>query len=280
MMQKFVSFISSVSRLCPAKISVNQPFGICGRLMSVSSQDILTDDHSKKWHLFSAVCLERLPQISANLNEIENKYLNFMNQLEIENSLLSDHELRFQEDKKIAAKKHDDSDLKEETARKTTTEIEDLWEIEYNSFTPAPRITEADKSNDLKSLERCLDGKLILLVKQKLGTQETWVMPQGRHQPGESMRQTAERILHQYCGEKMKSLFLGNAPCGYHKYKYPRDADVFGAKVFFFKAFHQDGNVSEICPEIIDYSWVTKKELPQYLSPVYLESVNKFIIDF
>lgn len=67
--------------------------------MSVSNQNIFTDDHSKKWHLFSAVCLERLPQISANLNEIENKYLNFMNQLEIENSLLSDHELRFQEDK-------------------------------------------------------------------------------------------------------------------------------------------------------------------------------------
>lgn len=35
----------------------------------------------------------------------------------------------------------------------------------------------------------------------------------------------------------MKSLFLGNAPCGYHKYKYPRDADVFGAKVNAFNSY-------------------------------------------
>ena len=51
--------------------------------------------------------------------------------------------------------------------------------------------TEADKSNDLRSLERRLDAKLILLVKQKVGTQDTWIMPQGRHQPGESMRQVS-----------------------------------------------------------------------------------------
>lgn len=277
-MIKFVSLLS-VSRICPAKkISGQSLVGICSRLMSANSLNS-TEAQYKKWDLYSAVCLERLPRISADLNEIEEKYSNFMNQLEIENSLLSNHELRYKEDKKIAAKKLEEVELKEEeAARKTTAEFEDSWELEYNAFTPAPRISGADKSNDLKSLNRCLQSRLVLLVKQKIGAKEVWVMPQGKHQHGESMRQTAERILHQHCG-KVKGAFLGNAPCGFYKYKYPVQSDSFGAKVFFFKAFHEDGNISEMSSEITDFSWLTKQELSQYLSQVYLESVNKFFID-
>lgn len=47
--------------------------------------------------------------------------------------------------------------------------------------------------------------------------------------------QTAERVLKETCGEKISGTFLGNAPVGYLKYKYPpaqQDKEgVVGAKV-------------------------------------------------
>lgn len=54
---------------------------------------------------------------------------------------------------------------------------------------------EADKKNDRTSLNRKLDRNLVLLVREKLGDQELWMLPQVQWQPGETLRGTAERIL-------------------------------------------------------------------------------------
>lgn len=50
---------------------------------------------------------------------------------------------------------------------------------------------EDDKTNNLKSTNRKLDRKLTLLVKQKIGERELWVMPQGELEDGESLRQVS-----------------------------------------------------------------------------------------
>ena len=50
-------------------------------------------------------------------------------------------------------------------------------------------ISEADSTNDLTSVSRKLDQKLVLLVKQKLGETEHWMMPQRPRKEGETMRQ-------------------------------------------------------------------------------------------
>jgi hypothetical protein len=48
--------------------------------------------------------------------------------------------------------------------------------------------------------------------------------------------QAAERVLSSVCGNQLNALFLGNAPYGYLKYKFPesvRQRDgVVGAKVY------------------------------------------------
>jgi len=46
-----------------------------------------------------------------------------------------------------------------------------------------------DDDNDIRSTQRKLEHKLVLLVKQKLGTGEYWSMPMGVHAEGETMRQ-------------------------------------------------------------------------------------------
>ena len=45
-----------------------------------------------------------------------------------------------------------------------------------------------DESSDVRSTQRKLDDKLVLLVKQKLGTDEYWLLPMAVHTEGETMR--------------------------------------------------------------------------------------------
>lgn len=70
-------------------------------------------------------------------------------------------------------------------------------------------MADADKSNDRTSLNRKLDSNLTLLVKQKVGDQEMWLLPQIEWQSGETLRSTAERALVSFLGE---SLAGGAAP--------------------------------------------------------------------
>ena len=56
-------------------------------------------------------------------------------------------------------------------------------------------ISEADTKNDLTSLDRKLDQKLVLLIKQKLGDKNYWVMPQRPRREGESMRQVGSKLV-------------------------------------------------------------------------------------
>lgn len=61
-------------------------------------------------------------------------------------------------------------------------------------------LADADKSNDRTSLNRKLDSNLMLLVKQKIGDQELWLLPQVEWQPGETLRSTAERAMATFLG--------------------------------------------------------------------------------
>uniref|UniRef100_A0A670JYM3 Large ribosomal subunit protein mL46 n=1 Tax=Podarcis muralis TaxID=64176 RepID=A0A670JYM3_PODMU len=199
--------------------------------------------------------------------------------VEMEKSLYSDHELRrFAEEERLRRKK-DDDDTEQEIV--LIQDVEDLWEQKFRKFNPAPRITEADKKNDRTSLNRKLDQNLLLLVKQKLGDQDIWLLPQTEWQEGETLRATAERALASLSGTHMEAKFLGNAPCGFYKYKFPKAAqteDGTGAKVFFFKALLQ-GSHLPLANEKVDHVWVSKGELADYLKPKYHSQVARFLVD-
>lgn len=61
-------------------------------------------------------------------------------------------------------------------------------------------LADADKNNNRTSLNRKLDSNLMLLVKQKIGNQELWLLPQVEWQPGETLRSTAERAMTTFLG--------------------------------------------------------------------------------
>ncbi|XP_060116299.1 large ribosomal subunit protein mL46 [Heteronotia binoei] len=235
-----------------------------------------------KWRLHGALCLQRSPTVTQEMNPFEKEMAELVEQMDVEKSLYSDHEIRcLAEEERMQQKKemYEDDDGGKEIL--LAQDLEDAWEQKLRKFSPAPRITDADKDGDRTSLNRKLDQNLLLLVKQKVGDQEIWLLPQAEWQDGETLRATAERALVELSGRHWEAKFLGNAPCGFYKYKFPQavqtDTSV-GAKVFFFKALLQHSQPSLPKGEL-DHVWVSKEELADYLKPKYHSQVSRFLVD-
>ncbi|XP_071373359.1 large ribosomal subunit protein mL46 isoform X2 [Centroberyx affinis] len=245
------------------------------------------------WRLTAAVCLQRLPVISADLSPTEQQFTQLMHQMELEKSLMSDHELRLLEDaEKLSRKQANDYDSDDEGDRGDqeivlAQDLEDSWEQKMKDFQPAARLGAADGpvsvladvQKDLASPGRCLADSLVLLAEQQVGAEKLWLLPHAQWQQGETLRQTAERALASLPAAGFKATFLGNAPCGVYKYKLPRamrTESSVGTKVFFFRAVLSGGGR----PAAADapFLWVKKSELQDYLKPAYLEKVSRFIL--
>ncbi|XP_032955952.1 39S ribosomal protein L46, mitochondrial [Rhinolophus ferrumequinum] len=235
------------------------------------------------WHLLGALCLQRPPLVSKPLTPLQEEIAALLQQIEIERSLYSDHELRALDEAQRLAKRKADlyDDEEDEKSILLVQDLEDMWEQKFLQFKPGARITDADKKNDRTSLHRKLDSNLVLLVKEKLGDQDVWMLPQAEWQPGETLRGTAERTLATLSENNMEAKFLGNAPCGHYKFKFPqavRTESSLGAKIFFFKALLLTGDFSQ-AGQKGHHVWVSKEELGDYLKPKYLAQVRRFLLD-
>lgn len=60
-------------------------------------------------------------------------------------------------------------DMIDDALQQTGQDFVDMGLNELKKFTPASRITKADKENNVKSMQRKLDKHLVLLIKEKLG---------------------------------------------------------------------------------------------------------------
>ncbi|KFP57938.1 hypothetical protein N323_07569, partial [Cathartes aura] len=202
--------------------------------------------------------------------------------IELEKSHYSDHEIRkLEEEEQLRRRKeslYDDDEAPGKTVI-MAQDLEDKWEQKLLQFKAAPRITDADKNNNRTSLNRKLDSNLMLLVKQKIGNQELWLLPPLEWHAGGEAR--GGGAMSTFLGDHIQAKILGNAPYGIYKYKFPRairTEDNVGAKVFFFKAFLQSSDLSQAELKE-DYLWVTKDELGDYLKSEYLKKVNRFLLD-
>lgn len=252
---------------------------LCSRSLTLAA---LPSRTKLPWRLWGALCLQRPPLISKPLTPLQEEMAALLQQVETEKSLYSDHELRALDEAQQLAKKraelHEEDD---EPGILLVPDLEDMWEQAFLRFRPGARTTEADEKNDRTSLHRKLDRSLVLLVREKLGGQDVWMLPQAEWQPGETLRGTAERTLATLSGNSMEAKFLGNAPCGHYKFKFPqavRTESNLGAKVFFFKALLLAGDFPRAVEEA-RHVWVSKEELGDYLSPCYLAQVRRFLLD-
>lgn len=240
------------------------------------------------WRVVVSVCVQRLPTLSRDTSEIERRYQQLKERVRIERSVLSDFELQERQVERLKRERERramEEEVMQESADQTAVEeFEDLLEArdqELSYFQPAPRLTEADQSSDLRSAVRQLDKTLYLLVK-KDREEYSWQMPQGSVVEGESLLHAAKRELSEDCGAGLRVDFLSSAPStllSYH-HPHPSSTGIIGSKVFFLKAQYRGGEVV-INPKesLVDHVWLTKEELKSYVSEAYYESVAPSLID-
>nr|XP_046262122.1 39S ribosomal protein L46, mitochondrial isoform X2 [Scatophagus argus] len=276
-------FLSCLSRSAVGNTGC-RPFSSSSVCRATLQTKDVTERASSPWTLMAAVCLQRLPVISADCTPIEQEFGEMIKEIELENSLLSDHELRLLDDaERMRRKQTDDYDSDKEDERGEqdivlTQDLEDTWEQKMKHFQSAPRV-RAEVDKELTSPERCLADSLTLLAEQQISGEKLWLMPQTEWQEGETLRQTAERALASLPAG-FKATFLSNAPCGVYKYKLPqalRTESLVGVKVFFFKAI-----LSKSSPptgQNAPFLWVKKSELQSYLKPAYLKKVDRFLFE-
>lgn len=203
-----------------------------------------------------------------------------LDQIEFENSLKSNHELRKEMEKRQAELlKAGKIDLDSEALKQTAQDLEDAYNDELSKFKPSSRLTEADKKNDVKSLNRKLEETLVLLMEQKLGEKNYYLLPQGKHVAGESLRQTAERVLKENAGDALQVTFYGNAPVGFYKFKYPNASrqEAVGAKVFFFRCALKPESTN-LTDTKAKFQWLDQAELQKTLKEPYYHSVSQFLL--
>lgn len=243
------------------------------------SRKLINTSSKSKWDLLSAVCLERHPLITKPMNELEKNYYELLKRIEYENSRKSHYELRLEKEQREQKDLSKSNILDVDTVSlQTAQEFEDSSLEELRKFKFASRLTEFDKSNNKTSHMRKLDKTLVLLIEQKINNVAIWIPPQGLRKDGETMRQTAERVLQEFCGTNMMVKFYGNAPIGFHKYKYAeqnKESDKCGAKIFYFLARHIDGSIAN---NKTNHQWLDKDELKTTMPIPFYQHVSNFLI--
>lgn len=173
----------------------------------------------------------------------------------------------------VAGKMQEKEQESEARTLQTAQDFEDMSQDELSKFS---FVTQEDNNNNKQSLARKLDDTLMFLCEHKLGNENAILLPQGKWIEGETLRQTAERIVKEKCGTNMKVHFYGNAPIGFYKYKYPVNErkNAVGAKVFFFRAIHKNGDVTDLKDTSI---WINDSELLAVVKNNYYLAVKSFL---
>lgn len=231
----------------------------------------------EKWDLLTAVCIERKPQIVPDLTGIQKEFNEQLKSVEFEKSWKSAHEIRHERDVKqmeLLKKGDIESDL---ALKQTAQDFVDMSSDELNKFQFGSVVTEADNKKDIKSTLRKLNKNLVLVTQTKIGDKNFYLLPQGMRNDGETLRQTADRVIKEQLGTELKTQIYGNAPIGFYKYKYPKEAQnaSVGAKVFIYFARHNGGVINEK----VNHMWLDRTELQKELPEKYHKAVQMFLID-
>ncbi|KAI1648480.1 39S mitochondrial ribosomal protein L46-domain-containing protein [Daldinia loculata] len=147
---------------------------------------------------------------------------------------------------------------------------------------PMDRITEADKTNDVRRLDRKLDRTLYLLVQSSDGK---WQFPSEDVPTDEHLHETAARVLTSAAGVNMNTWLVGRVPVAHlvTQPEFNEDTSLKqrGEKVFFLKGRIMAGQADLKGNKLglQDFNWLTKEELQEKLPEEYFHSVRNMMAD-
>ncbi|KAI0881877.1 39S mitochondrial ribosomal protein L46-domain-containing protein [Annulohypoxylon maeteangense] len=147
---------------------------------------------------------------------------------------------------------------------------------------PMDRITEADKTNDVRRLDRKLDRTLYLVVKASDGI---WQFPSVDVPTDGNLHESAARALESAAGVNMNTWMVGRVPVArmIRKPEYNEDNSFKqrGEKVFFLKGRIMAGQADLKGNKLglLDFNWLTREELKEILPEKYFYSVRNMMAD-
>ncbi|KAI5957774.1 hypothetical protein KGF57_003041 [Candida theae] len=132
---------------------------------------------------------------------------------------------------------------------------------------PASRTTEADKRQDVTSLERKLSRTLYLIIADKSSGE--WKLPNFKESSGQlqPLHVLAEEGLYELGGKKINYFNVSKVPCHHNK-----------NKEYFIKSHILSGTF-EPQSDSISYQWATKEELKQLLPKDYYSDISHLLSD-
>ncbi|KAE9970962.1 hypothetical protein BLS_004675 [Venturia inaequalis] len=149
---------------------------------------------------------------------------------------------------------------------------------------PMPRVTEADRTNDQRSLNRLLQRTLYLLVQNERGH---WTFPTDTITGRESLHQAAERILVQSGGLNMNTWIVGNSPIGFSQFNFQKQRATanekgvteLGEKTFFMKGRIMAGqaNLDKNLLGLKDFKWLAKEEIEKAVLDRYWAGIKNML---
>lgn len=146
------------------------------------------------------------------------------------------------------------------------------------------RESEADRTGDVKSLERRADRTLYLLLKKKR-SDHAWQFPQGGVEADESLVEAAKRELLEETGPNVDVWPVGRVPAGAFSYPFPathkkKFPEFDSARVFFMPMRMIRGQAVPNQKEgIVDFAWLTKEEIKDKVSEEYWQAVEPILSD-
>lgn len=220
------------------------------------------------WRLAAATILERYPVIIPDRHPFENEYLT----------------QRFLAEQRVslpapAAMFLSDRDIAEGRSEP------DFSDGVSDAFVPAPRVTEADKKNDTRSLKRALAERLYFVVKHTDGAPYRFPQTLVRD-PGEdedtSLVKMAERAFRAVtlAQHRPPVYYISHRPACHLEHIYPlayqQKHEVYGVKIFFYRAVLLKGEIPEV-RNAVDYRWARDCELEEMIGSGYYEAIKPML---
>jgi len=141
---------------------------------------------------------------------------------------------------------------------------EELIALLPEGFTPAPRVTEADKTGNVKTMDRRLASRVYLAVQRTEKENTKWGFPSVSVEGEETLLEAAQRAVAQVAGKELELWCGSNSPCAMDMSIPPEDQRVdgkYGTKTFFMRVQHDEGNVDEETLNGLDYAWLDRSEM-------------------
>lgn len=140
------------------------------------------------------------------------------------------------------------------------------------------RITDADRKNDTKSLDRKLDRTLYLLLK-KSRSEHSWQFPQGAVGANEALHESRSRILTTLAGKDMNTWAVGRVPVGVTSYDFKsQELGYKGNKTYYMRERIFAGQCQlQEGTGIVDFGWFTKEEVEERVSPELWRATNTML---